>query len=195
MQLVLLLHHCLLSFVQAAARLFVLLLRLGGALRLPLVLEDNARINTVLVHARGWRWHALRLVLLSQVVAEVSAARVVLSIFAALSELGALHLLMIYLDLFLVLISHELRVIAVILLLCLCLLRCRQTSLNAIIGQLRLDEIHLWSELRGLPELRIALRGSRAAERLAILVLDESRLARVLADARVCLLHVPVVVE
>ena len=69
------------------------------------------------------------------------------------------------------------------------------TTFHAIVRQLRLDEVHLGTELRRLPQLRITLCRRRASQRLAVLALNQSRLARVLANRHVDLLCILVIIE
>jgi hypothetical protein len=80
-----LLHHGLLPLVHAAASFFILLLRLRGALGLTLVFENDAGVNVVLIDTGCRGGHSLGLILLSEVIAKVSAAIIslrVLAIFA-----------------------------------------------------------------------------------------------------------------
>ncbi len=71
----------------------------------------------------------------------------------------------------------------------------RAAAFHVVVWQLRLDQVHLGTELRSLSQLGIALRGRRAAEGFAVLVFDQPSLARVLADGHVDLLRVLMVVE
>lgn len=165
-----LLHHRL-AFVQAAR--LVVLLRL-----LALILQDHTSVHVVLIHR-----NALRLVLVPEIVAKDIVVAVAMSILAVLTHFCALHFLVV--DLYLFLIA-DFVVVTVVLVL--------GVSFH-VVGQLGLDQIHLRAELSRLPELRVTLSGGRAAQRLAILILEESRLARALANGHVDLLGVLMIVE
>ena len=170
--LICLLHHGL-PLIQAP-RLVVLL----GLL--PLVLEYDAGVHVVVLLR-----HALRLVLLPEIAAEdVAAALAVRRVLAVLPHFRAFHLLIVDLDL---LLMARFVVVAVVLVV--------RVALHVVVWQLRFDQVHLWAELGRLPQLRVALRGRGAAQGLAVLVLEEPRLARALSNGHVDLLGVLVVVE
>ena len=82
-----------------------------------MILKNDICINGILIDPRVRGGHPLRLILLSQIVAEVSAAAVSLSVFAVFSEFCAFYFLIIYMYLLLMLIPHNFCIIAVILLL------------------------------------------------------------------------------
>ena len=113
------LHHSLLTLIQAATSLFILLLGLLiGTLRLTLILKNYICINGILINPRVSSRHPLWLILLSQIVAEVCAAAVALSILAIFSEFCTLNFLIIYLYLLLMLSSHNFCIIAVLMRYC-----------------------------------------------------------------------------
>lgn len=116
-----LLHHgSLLVLAHSTIRLIELLLLLLGlsrALSFPLVFEDNAGIDVVPIDSCTCGWHTLRLVLFSEVVSKVSTSGIALRVLACFPELGALDLLVVDLDLFLLLAPQHLGIVAVVLLL------------------------------------------------------------------------------
>ena len=127
---------------------------------------------------------ALGLVLLSKVVAKYVVIAIPVWILAIFAHFSTLYLLIINLDL--LFLIADLALVAVVL-----RLHC---TLYVVIGELRLHQVHLGTELRRLPQLGIALRRDCTPERLAIFVVENARLLRALPDSHVNLLSIFMVV-
>ena len=166
--LIWLLHHRL-TLVQTAT--LVILHRL-----LTLVLDDNSRVLIL---------NTLRLVLVSKIATKAIADGFTMSnMLAILPDLSTFALLIIDKNLFL--LAH-LVVVAVILVL--------TVPFHVIVWQLGFCQIHLWTKLGSLSELRVALSRHRASKGFAVLVIHEPLLSCALTQVYANFLRIFVIIK